>query len=121
MRRYRMVPVIFHMTAATTPPASRPPSRVTPGLRGNDFLLQACQQPLPVGHGQTQVSDIVKIIRPVDRHDVGEPLFTVNPDFHQPHNPNHASTPDQTIDTKILLWRSHPQTCDGPAMHVIEY
>jgi hypothetical protein len=33
-------------------------------LRGNDFLLKACQHLLPVGHGQTQVGDIVKIIRP---------------------------------------------------------
>ena len=87
---------------------------MVPGLRRNDLLLEACQHLLPVGHGQTQIGDIVKIIRPVDRHDVGKQLFTVSLDFHQPHNPSHASTPGQTTDVKIPLWPSHPQTCDGP-------
>jgi hypothetical protein len=57
---------------------------------------------------------IVKIIRPVDRHDVDKRRLAVSPDLHQPHNPNHASTPGQTTDAKIPLWPSHPQTCGGP-------
>ena len=113
-RRNRMVAVVLHMTDATTASANRPPSRVVPGLRRNDLLLEARQHPLPVGHGQPQVGDIVKIIRPVDRHDGGKRLFTVGPDFHQPHNPRHASTSGQPTDAKIPLWPSHPQTCDGP-------
>jgi hypothetical protein len=44
---------------------------------GNDLLLEACQHPLPVSHGQTQIGNIVEIIRPVDRHDVGKRLVTV--------------------------------------------
>jgi hypothetical protein len=86
------------------------------GLRSNDLLLEASQHPLSVGHGQTQIGDIVKIIRPVDRHDVDKRRFAVSPDLHQPHNPNHASTPGQTTDAKIPLWPSHPQTCGGPLL-----
>jgi len=67
MRRYGMVPVVLHVTDATTVSAIRPPNRLAPGLRGNDLLLEACQHPLPVGHGQSQIGDIVKIIRPVDQ------------------------------------------------------
>jgi hypothetical protein len=52
------------------------------GLRGNDLLLEACQHPLSVGHGQTQIADIVKIIRPVDRQDVDKRRFTVSPNLH---------------------------------------
>jgi len=115
MRRDRMVPVVLHVTNPTTVSAIRPPNRLAPGLGGNDLLLEACQHPLPVGHGQTQVGDIVKIIWPANLHDVGERLFTVSPDFHQPHNPSHASTPGQITDAKIALWLSHPQTCGGPA------
>jgi hypothetical protein len=33
-------------------------------------LFSATRHPLSVGHGQTETGDIVKIIRPVDRHDV---------------------------------------------------
>src|SRR5208283_1072300 len=35
MRRDRMVPIILHVTDATTASAIRPPNRVAPGLRGN--------------------------------------------------------------------------------------
>jgi hypothetical protein len=102
MRRYGMVPVVLHMTNATTVSAIRPANRVAPSLCGNDFLLEACQQPSPVGHGQTQVGDIFKIIQPVDRQDVGERLFTVSPDFHQPHNPSHTSTPGKITDAQAI-------------------
>jgi hypothetical protein len=77
------------------------------GLRGNDLPLEACQHPLSVGHGQPQIGDIVKIIRPVNRHDVAERLFTVSPEFQQPYNPSHAFTPDQTTEAE---YRSDPRT-----------
>jgi hypothetical protein len=124
MRRDRMVPVVLEMTNATAASALRPLNRAAPGLGGNDFLLEACQHPLPVSHGQpslacslAQVGDIVEIIRPVDRHDVGKRLVTVSPDLHKPDNPSHASTPGQTKDAKIPIWPSHPQTCGGPEGH----
>jgi hypothetical protein len=53
------------VTNATTASALWPLSRVAPGLGGNDLPLEACQHPLPVSHGQTQIGDIVEIIRPV--------------------------------------------------------
>lgn len=93
MRRDRVVPVVLQVTNATTGSASWPLNRVVPGLGGNDLLLEACQYPLSVGHGQTQIGDIVKTIRSVDRHDVGKRLVTISPDLHQPHNPSHAPTP----------------------------
>ena len=103
MRRYGMVAIVFHVANATTPSAIRPPNRVAPGLRGNDFPLEACQHPLPVGHGQPQIGDIVKIIRSVDRHDVGKRLVTVSANLHQPHNPSHAPTPGRITDARIPL------------------
>src|SRR5271157_5246084 len=104
-----MVPRIgsSSVTNATTASALWPLNRVASGLGGNDLLLEARQHPLPVGHGQTQIGDIIEIIRPVDRHDVGKRLVAVSPDLHQPHNPSHASTPGQTKDAKIPLWPPH--------------
>jgi hypothetical protein len=82
MRRDHMVPAVLYVTNATAASALWPLNRVALGLRGNDLLLEACQHPLSVGHGQTQTADIVKIIRPVDRHDVNKRRFTVSPDLH---------------------------------------
>src|SRR3954452_14557171 len=115
MRRDRMVPVILYVTNATTTSALRPPNRVAPGLRGNDLLLEACQHPLSVGHGQPQIGDIVKIIRPVDLDDVGERLFTVSSDFHQSYDPSHASTPGQIKRRKYRFGPPTPKLAAVPA------
>ena len=85
-RRHRVVPVILHTADAPTASAIRPPNGVAPGLRGNDLLLEACQQQLPFGQGQTQIGDIAEIIRSVDLHNVDALLFTVIPGFHQPQS-----------------------------------
>src|SRR3954449_7963501 len=71
------------------------PNRTAPDPR-----LQPGQHQLPFGQGQTQVCDITEIIRSGDRHDVDGLLLTVSLGFHQPHNPSHASTPNQRTDTK---------------------
>jgi hypothetical protein len=78
MCRDGMVPIVLHMTDATTVLANGAPNRVASGLRDNDLLLEACKHSLPVGCGQPQIGDIIKIIRAVDRHDVGEPLLRVH-------------------------------------------
>jgi hypothetical protein len=65
MRRDHMVPVILEVTNATTASALWPRNRVAPGLGGNDLLLEACQHPFPVGRAQTQIGDIIELIRPV--------------------------------------------------------
>jgi hypothetical protein len=82
VRRDHMVPVVLYVANATAASALWPLNRVALCLRGNDLLLEACQHPLSVGHRQTQTGDIVKIIRPVDRHDVDKRRFTVSPDLH---------------------------------------
>jgi hypothetical protein len=92
-RRYRMVPVVLHAANATTASTNRPPDGVTPRSRGNDLLLDAGQQQLPVGQGQTQIGDIAEIIAAVDLHEVDALLLTTDPGRHQPHNPSHTSTP----------------------------
>jgi len=114
MRRDSVVPVVVQVTNATTASALWPLNRVVPGLGGYDLLWEPCQYLLPVGNRQTQIDDIVKISRSVDRLDVGKRLVTVSPDLHQPHNPSHASAPGPITDAKIPLWHSHPQTRGGP-------
>ena len=92
-RRNRMVPVVLHTADLATALAVRPSNGVALGLRGNDLLLEARQQELPLGQGQTQVGDITEIIGSVDLHDVRGLLLTVSAGVHQPHNPSHAPTP----------------------------
>ena len=115
--RYHMVPVVLDAANAATASTIRPPTGVIPGLRGDDLPLDARQQQLPFGQGQTQTGDITEVIRPVDLHDVGALLPTISPGFYQPHNPGHASTPSQRIDVKTPAWRSHPQSCGSPLFH----
>jgi len=88
---------------------------MAPSLRGDDLPLNARQQPLRFGQGQTQVGDIDKIIRPSDLHDVRARPLALSPDLHQPQHPSHASTLSQRTNAKITNWPLHPQTCDSPA------
>jgi hypothetical protein len=60
MRRDGVVAVVLQVTNATTASALWPVNRVVPGLSRNDRLLEACQYPLSVRHGQTQIGDIVE-------------------------------------------------------------
>jgi hypothetical protein len=76
-RRNRVVSVVLHMANSPTASASRPSKGVAPGLHGNDLLLQARQQQLPFGQGQTKVGDIAEIIGPVDRHHIDGLALTV--------------------------------------------
>ncbi len=93
----QMLPVILHSTSQATASALGPPNGMPAGLRSNDLSLETRQQQLPFGQGQTEIGDIAEIIGPVDRHDVGALVLTVSPDFHQPRNPSHASTPKSEI------------------------
>src|SRR5208282_1559211 len=77
-RRDRALPVVLHTATAATASAIRPANGVASGLCGDDLLLQASQQPLPLGEGQTQIGDIDEIIGPVDLHDIGAPLLTIS-------------------------------------------
>jgi hypothetical protein len=55
--------------------------------------LEACQQPLRIGQGQTQISDIAEIGGPDDLHDIRALSLTFSAGFHHPHNPSHAVPP----------------------------
>src|ERR1700758_1396416 len=92
-RRYRMVPVVLPTAYAAAASASRTPNGMVPGLFGDDLLLEAGQQQLRFGQGQTQIGDIAEIIGPIDLNDVCRLPLALSADLHQPHNPGHASTP----------------------------
>jgi len=109
-----MVPVVLHTANIATARALRPPNRMAHSLRGDDLPLNARQQPLRFGQGQTQVGDIDKIIGPSDLHDVRAWPLALSPDLHQPQHPSHASTLGQRTNAKITNWPLHPQTCDSP-------
>ena len=109
-----MVPVVLQAANIATTCAARSPNGVLPGLRGDDLPLNARQQPLRFGQGQTQIGDIDEIIGPSDLRDVRAWPLALSPDFHQPHHPSHASTLGQRTNAKIANWPPHPQSCDGP-------
>src|SRR5689334_21060350 len=110
-----MIPIVLHTTNRATAAAIRSANGMVPGLRGNDLLLESRQQPLPFGQGQPQMGDLSQIIRPGNRRNVDGLFLTVSLDFHQPHNPSHALTPDQRPDAKLPLRRPHPQSPGSPS------
>jgi len=77
-----MVPVIIHTANAVTVRAFRPPNSMVPGLRGDDLPLDARQQPLCFGQGQTQTGDIAEVTGAADLHDVRARPLAFSPDFH---------------------------------------
>src|SRR5271166_4076565 len=92
-RRHATIPVVLHPTNVTAAWARRPPSGMVPGLGDDDLLLDARQQPLRLGQGQTQIGDILEIVRPINLHNIHASPITLSPGFHHLHNPGHASTP----------------------------
>src|ERR1700756_446685 len=115
-RCYRMVPVVLHTAYAAAASASRPPNGVVPGLWGDDLLLEACQQQLRFGQGQTHSGDIAEIIGPVDLNDVRGLPLALSADLHQSHYPGHASTPGQRTDAEIPPLGAHtPKLAAVPA------
>ena len=92
---------------------------MVPGLRRDDFPLDACQQQLPFGQRQTQIGDIAEIIGPVNLHDVRAMPVALSPDFHQPQNPGHAVPQVKRHTLKMLAWRGDPKTCGSPSGGVL--
>jgi hypothetical protein len=81
--------------------AGRPPNGVIPDPCRDDLLLEASQQPLRFGHGQTQIGDFGEITGPFDLHDVSGLSITFSVDFYKPQNRGHASSPGQRTGTEI--------------------
>src|SRR5215217_2059410 len=90
-----MIPIVLHTASSATALAIRSPNGVVPGLRGNDLLLEARQQQFPFGQGQPQIGYVNEVVGSVDRHDINRLLLTTSLSFHQPQNPNHASTTER--------------------------
>jgi hypothetical protein len=65
-----MVLIVLHAARAATAGAGWSPNGVIPDLCRDDLLLEAGQQLLRFGRGQTQVGDIGEISGPFDLHDV---------------------------------------------------
>jgi hypothetical protein len=53
------------------------------GLRGDDLLLNLCQQQLPFGQRQTQIGDFTETIRPANRYHIETSRLTINPSLNQ--------------------------------------
>jgi len=119
-RRHRMVPVVLHMANTVTARAFRPPNGMAPSLRSDDLPLNARQQLLRFGQGQTQVGDVNEIIGPTDLQDVRARPLALSPDLHQPQNPGHASTLGQRTNAKIPNWPAHPQSCGSPVLREVQ-
>jgi len=110
-----MVPVILHTANAVTVRAFRPPNRMAPSLRSDDRPLNARQQPLRFGQGQTQTGDIAEVTGAADLQDVRARPLAFSLDFHQPQHPSHASTLGQRTDAKIPDRRRTPNLAMVPA------
>jgi hypothetical protein len=96
-RRDPMLAVVLHATNTATDSAIRPANNsMLPGLSGNQRLLQTRQHQFSFGHRQPQIGDVTEIARAGDLRDVNPLLLTIGPDFYQPHNPSHTSTPTKT-------------------------
>ncbi len=76
-----------HITAAA---AHRTPHGMDPGLRGDDLSLDASQELLALGQGQTQAGQVGEVVRSGDPHDVGAVFFALRSDAHQLHDPGHG-------------------------------
>ena len=80
-----------------------------PGLRGDDLLLQAGQEPLALGQGQTQGGQVGEVVGLGDPQDVGAVLLPLGSGAHQSHDPGRVvSTSTGKSASKILRSVLHP-------------
>jgi hypothetical protein len=94
-RRYPVWPPILHMASRATGSAIRTKPPMVIGLAGNDRSLNARQQPLRFGQGQTQVRDLAKAFRPADLHQVRIPRRGISACLDQPQQLPHLSSPSR--------------------------
>jgi hypothetical protein len=89
-RGYRVAPVVLHPANAAAACAIRASNGMVPSLHSDDLLLEACQQPLRFGQGQTQIGDVAEVIGAVDLHDVCARSLALSANLYQSYNPGHA-------------------------------
>ena len=89
-RRNRVLAIVLHPAGSAATPALWPPDGVNAGLRGDDLLLDAGQEPLAFGQGQPQAGQVGEIIRPDDLQDISAVFFSLSTEAHQSHDPGHV-------------------------------
>ena len=60
------------------------------GLRRDNFLLNAPEQPLSFGQAQTEIADLGEIAGPVDLHHIDAPAPSCGTRLYQAYDPAHA-------------------------------
>jgi hypothetical protein len=115
-RGYRVAPVVLHVADAAAVWANWASKGVVPGLRSDNLLLEACQQPLRFGQGQTQIGDVAEVIGAVDLHDVCARSLALSANLYQSYNPGHAPPhPEQA--RKMPRGAYIPNLATVPFMH----
>jgi hypothetical protein len=77
--------VILDLAGGSAGATLRPPDRMVPALGCDDFLLDQSHKLLALRQGQTQIRDIAKVTKAVDRHHVNASARPIGPGFHQTH------------------------------------
>src|SRR3954454_12733917 len=114
-RRNPMLAIVLHLAGFATAAALRTTHGMDPGLRGDDLLLEASQEFLALGQGQTQAAQIGEVLGPGEPQDVGAVFFPVSSSADQSHDPGHVvstSTGKQT--GKYPLWSRTPKFAPVP-------
>jgi hypothetical protein len=86
------------------------------GLLGDKQLLNLTQKLLCLGQRHPQVDDIIKTVRPADRHHVETSGLTINPHPNQTQRPFHAWTPSRQ-HTRL----SYPNRDDPPDLWTVPW
>src|SRR4051812_234908 len=113
-RRNRVLAIVLHPAGSAATPALWSADGMGAGLRGDDLLLDAGQEPLAFGQGQSQIGDVDEAIGPANLHDVRARPLAFRPDFHQPKNPSHLPTLGQRTSAEIPDRRRTPNLATVP-------
>ena len=83
-------------------------------MRSDDLLLDAGQELLTLGQGQTQGAQIGEVVGSGDPHDLRAVFFARGPDADQLHDPGHVALPQRNTGPKIPLPGPRPQSRGSP-------
>src|SRR5271166_3030824 len=107
--------VVLHPADIATAAALRAAHGMDPGLRGDDLLLQAGQEPLALGQGQTQGGQVGEVVGLGNPQNVGAVLLPRGSGAHQSHDPGHVvSTSTGKLAQKYSSWSYTPNLAAVP-------
>jgi hypothetical protein len=116
-RRDAVPPPILQVASSAAGPATRPQLPTAVDLPGNDRSLNARQQLLRFGQGQTQVRDIAKTFRPTDFYQISAQAARVILGRNQPQHPSHPRSPSRlSTGRSYLPCRHPPHSLDTPEL-----